>query len=1058
MEKRLFDFRWLRVLPLFAVLILFVFSVNGQTITGTVTDTNGEAVIGANVSEKGTTNGTITDMTGKYSINVTTSPTTLVFAALGYLQQEVAVSGQGVIDVQLQPEEKTFDEVVVVGYGTTKKKLVTGANLNVKGEDIQALNTSTAMDALKGITPGVNIVQNNAQPGAMNKINIRGIGTTGDSNPLFIVDGVSTGNIDYLSPSDIESIDVLKDAASAAIYGSRAANGVVLVTTKQGKKNLKPVITYDAYYGIQNIYKEPDLLNAKEYAFIMNEAVVNGGGAPIDYSTIVPRWSEIEAGTYEGTNWFKEMMVENAPIQNHSVNIQGGGERSTYSIGASFFDQDGVFGKQTNSFYKRFNLRLNSNHSLISKGNMDVVSLGQTLTYTKTKNNGVRQGNIYWNDVHNALVTSPFLPIYDTTGIYHKTIDGWNSSDPNPAALMEYNTKYNENDNNQIVGTVFIDIQPIKNLKLHSSFGVNTWFGASRGYTPKSDLGARYIVATDNNTQNMWYGASFNQENTLTYSLTLQGDHNISAMVGNSIEKSVASWNMNISNRANLYGDFAHAYISNTPTPSSENATNISIGGRNDAAWSMMSYFGRINYDFKETFLLNVNFRADASSNFLPENRWGYFPSVSVGYVMTNSSFMQGTSAFLDFLKIRASFGQVGNQNIGGFQYASTLAYRDGSDTYNTWSYPFGDSKTSRAVGTRPSRIPNPNIGWETSQQIDAGVDAYFLKSRLQVTFDWYQKDTKDWLVYTEIAGFNGIPGYTINGGSVSNKGIELAMNWNDKIGDITYGASVSFSHNKNEITEIANSEGIIHGPSNVLSQGTGEIFRAQVGYPIGYFYGYETDGILQNQAEVDAWVNSSGQKYFADAAPGDIRFVDRNGDGVINESDRTLIGDPNPDYVLGIQLHAEYKGISFSLTGNGAFGQQIAKSYRSFADSYKNNYTTDVFQRWHGEGTSNTYPRLLSSPHRNTQNLSKLFIQNGDYFKLSNITVGYDLKTVLKNMPLSEFRLYLTAKNLYTFTKYDGMDPEVGSSGGNQAWASGIDLGLYPTARTYMFGLSIKF
>jgi TonB-linked SusC/RagA family outer membrane protein len=480
-----------------------------------------------------------------------------------------------------------------------------------------------------------------------------------------------------------------------------------------------------------------------------------------------------------------------------------------------------------------------------------------------------------------------------------------------------------------------------------------------------------------------------------------------------------------------------------------------------------MSYFGRFEYNFKETYMLSALMRADGSSRFADGHRWGYFPSVSAGWVISNESFLKGTTSLLDFLKIRGSWGQVGNEKIGDFFYSSTMAYTDPTNSTNTgywYSYGFGSDKTSRSLGTKPARIPTPDITWETSQQLDFGFDAHFFKTRLQLAFDWYKKDTKNWLVGTDIPSSNGWDNQTINGGEVTNKGIEVSLNWNDHIGKFTYGVVASLAHNKNEVTAIQNSEKILHGSSNVLSQGTGEMFRAQVGYPIGYFWGLKTDGVIQNQTEADAWVRPqgaehAGEKYYSDQQPGDLRWVDQNKDGVIDDKDKVMLGDPNPDYILGIQLNLGYNGFFFNVSGNGSFGQQIAKSYRSFADSYKNNYTTDVFNRWHGEGTSNKYPRLNSSPHRNVQYISDIYIQDGDYFRINNLTVGYDLKKVMKFLPVGEMRLYFTAKNLYTFTKYDGMDPEIGSNGGtNLNWAQGIDLGLYPSARTYLFGVSVKF
>ncbi len=1069
MEKKL-NFRWLRVLPLIATLLLMSFSVGAQTITGKVTDENGDGLVGVNIVVKNTTAGTISDINGDYQLTVPEGSATLVFSSVGYLNKEVEIAGQTTINVQMDVNEEALEEVVVVGYGTVKKKLATGANLNVKGEEIQALNTATAMDAMKGITPGISITQTNAQPGAGTKVYIRGIGTIGNSSPLYVVDGVIQGNIDYLSPNDIESVDVLKDAASSGIYGSRAANGVILVTTKGGKKNMKPVITYNGYQGWQNVYKKPDLLNAKEYMTIMDESVVNAGLAPHDWESIIgtEKYQAIENGTWNGTNWFNEMMVNDAYETSHSLNITGGSERSVYSIGASYFNQDGVFGQQTNSFYKRINLRLNTEHILLSSSH-DILKIGENITYTKSKNGGVRQGNIYWNDVHNALVANPFISLYDETGEYGYAVENWDPYSINPAGSMDYSTRNNENDNNTIVGSVYLDFQPIKGLTYKTRFGVNAGWSSWRSFSPAYQLGVSALNTLDKVNQGMSSSANIIWDNTLTYVFSLNDQHHFTVLAGQSMEKQINSLSVSGTGVNYIFDDFAHAYLSNTSI-TVDNISSADINGTNFNDGKMLSYFGRVSYDFKETYLLTLTLRADGSSNFPKENRWGVFPSVAAGWVVSNESFMSGM-AWMDYLKLRGSWGQVGNSSIGNFWYSSTIRYLNSSNAYNDAQYYFSDDKLIYTVGGYPARLPNLNIGWETSETLDFGLDANFLNARLQLAFDWYKKDTKDWLLFKDIEIYNGFPGQEVNGGQITNQGIELSLSWNDKIGEIDYGLTVSLAHNKNEVTAIDNSERVIHGPSNVLSQGTGEIFRAQVGYPVGYFWGYETDGVIQNDAEAAAWVRPtgsldadgndvSGQPYYDNQRPGDLRFVDQNQDGVIDEDDRVEIGDPNPDYILGLQLHVAYKGISLSATANGAYGHQIAKSYRSFADSYKNNYTTDVFSRWHGEGTSNTYPRLSSSPHRNQQNLSDVYIHDANFLRISNITLGYDFKQLFQGMPLSEARLYFTAKNLYTFTKYNGMDPEVGTSSDETkySWGSGIDLGLYPAARTFLIGVSLKF
>lgn len=440
--------------------------------------------------------------------------------------------------------------------------------------------------------------------------------------------------------------------------------------------------------------------------------------------------------------------------------------------------------------------------------------------------------------------------------------------------------------------------------------------------------------------------------------------------------------------------------------------------------------------------------RADGSSKFAPGNRWGYFPSVSAGWVISNEAFMERTSSWMDFLKLRASWGQNGNQNIAGFQYLANIAFDS--------KYFFGDNKTNSFTGAYPSILANPDITWETSEQINVGLDTRFLNGRLSAVFDWYNKSTKDWLVQAPIVGIYGTGAPFVNGGDVRNRGVELGLGWNDQVNDFRYGVNFNISYNKNEVTRIANTEGIIHGPANVLSHNTSELYRAEVGYPIGYFWGYKTDGLFQTEADVKAYTNAEGTVIQPDAQPGDLRFVDTNGDGMIDDNDKVMIGDPNPDVNFGFSLNLGYKGFDLSVVTNGVAGNQIARAYRS-ANLPFENYTTEILGRWHGEGTSNSIPRVTASGHINDLYVSDRYIESGSYWRISNITVGYDFKKLFTGLPLQQARLYVTGQNLATITKYKGLDPEVGY-GFDSSWASGIDLGFYPSPRVFMVGVSIKY
>ena len=1017
-----------------------------NVVTGTVIDVNGLPLPGASILVKGTSNGTQTDFDGNFTIEVSNENTILVVSYIGFITKEVTIGQQSTIRITLEEDSESLEEVVVIGYGTVKKKLSTGANINVKGKDIEELTPATAMEALQGISPGVNVTQKNGQPGVGTKVYIRGIGTTGNSKPLYVVDGVTVGNIDYLSPSDIASIDVLKDAASSAIYGARAANGVILVTTRKGKKGLAPKVSFDSYVGFQNVYRKPGLLNAQEYAFIMNEGQINDGKAPFDFASMIPTWDAVENG-WEGTNWFDEMTTTNAPVTNTSINITGGSDRIIYSMGASKYDQTGIIGGSLiDAGFSRFTLRLNTEVVLAKKGDLDLIVIGENLTYTNSGNKRIADGNIYWNDVHNALVTNPFMPVY-TDGNYTKTFDAWDQGQPNPIALMDYERNNSWNKGNTVVGNFYVEIQPFENFVIKSTYGINAWFGNSRSWHPPYDLGNLNSRIEDQVNQNMWQGSNWVWTNTISYAYYSE-NHNVTALIGSEINKNKLSLNLGGSAKDSNFYSSEKAYLSNVNIR--DISQLISLTGMDWAAQGggLLSYFARLSYNYKEKYLITGVIRADGSSNFSEDNRWGTFPSVSLGWVISNEDFLINSDN-INLLKLRASWGQNGNQAIPNFGYSSSIS--------NNGSYFFGSNNMVSSPIAYPSRVPNLDTTWETSEQLNIGFDAQFFRSKLLMTFDWYQKNTKDWLVNPPILATAGAPGAFINGGEIRNQGIEVSIAWREREGDFKWGIAANLAYNQNEVMAIANDEKIIHGPANVLSQGTSELFRAEVGHPTGYFWGYETDGILQNQAEVEAYVNQNGDPYFSDLRAGDVRFIDQNGDGIINDLDKIELGDPLPDFIFGLQLNAEYKGVYANATFTGQAGLQVMKSYRSYADKFKENYTTEIFDRWYGEGTSNRLPRLSSTSHRNSNFVSDIYMHDADFVRFSNFTIGYDFSHMVKNIKfISNLKIYGSGKNLYTFTKYNGLDPEVGY--GPTPWSSGIDLGLYPSARTYLIGINVNF
>lgn len=1029
-----------------------------QTIRGSIVDQTGEPIIGASVLEKGTNNGVISDLYGKFSLNAKKGAT-LIISYIGYKTQEVKATDN--LKITLVEDTEMLDEVVVVGYGVQKKKLITGATVQVKGDDIAKLNTVDAIGALQSQSPGVNITQNNGFLGQGYKVTIRGLGTNGNASPLYVVDGVANGSIDGLNPNDIESIDVLKDAASAAIYGARAANGVILVTTKRGTVG-KAEITYDGYVGFQNLYKIPALLNAQEYMDIQDEGRVMDGKEPYTWETYIPAndLKDIREGNWKGTNWLKEIQNKDALVQNHAINVIGGSERSTYSLGFSYTNQEATMGTPgAMPEMSRYNFRINTDHVIIKKKDYDFLKVGETLNYKYQEMDGsFGTGGIYWNGVHNMLIMSPLMYPYNSKGeyyLYQDQIDNgykWDTSsgaNKNPIAYLDYNMNQSRSKSHYMQSSFYAELQPIKNLRIKSQFGYIMSASSYRAYLPRYEkLSSSLDNAEDKVTQSMSLSNRWSWDNTASYSFKIK-DHSIDVLVGQSLEKWGMGESMSASAIASNFYDFDHAYLSNVSLKA--NSTS-SLKGDPASAGSIASFFGRANYNYKEKYMATVIMRADGSSTFARGHRWGYFPSVSAGWVITNESFMNNAK-WLEFLKLRASWGQNGNCDVSKFQYLSLIASNN-----NYGGYPFGDTMDLLSTGSYAYRLTNPDLKWETQEQLNIGIDARFLDGRLGVELDWYNRITRDWLVLPPVLASAGADAVYANGGNVRNTGFEAAMHWNDNVGkNFQYGANLTLAYNKNKITKIANSDGILHGAKSILWEGADECYRAEVGKPMGYFYGYKSLGIFQNQEQID---NYKGAKLNGDKTqPGDVIWADVYEDGVIDSKDRTMIGNPHPDVTMGLSLNASWKYIDFSVTTYGAFGQQIMKCYRDFVSSPLNNYTTDIYERWHGEGTSNKLPRLSSASSSNWNRISDIYIEDGDYLKIKNVTIGFDFKKAFKKIPMQQLRLYFTAQNLFTFTGYSGMDPEIGfGSEDGEGWASGVDLGYYPSARSYMVGLNIKF
>lgn len=1047
-----------RILALVAANLFFIIAVSAQqrTITGTVNDASGETLVGVNIVVKGTTSGTASGIDGTYSINVMGDNAVLTANYIGYKTMEIAVGNQSVINITLEKDVLGIDEVVVVGYGVQKKKLVTGATTQVKSEEFTKNNVTRIESALQGLTPGMSIVKQSGQPGSDFNITIRGLSSINGNGPLILIDGVP-GNLNILNPADIETIDVLKDAASAAIYGSRAANGVILVTTKKGKSG-EAQVTYDAYYGISNMAKKIDLLNAKEYATIMSEAAFNSNP-----KRAVPYTEDFINGLGEGTDWFEEAVNKNAPSQNHYIGVSGGTDKSTYSVSVSYSTEEGVLNMEDKSKYERLGFRINSAHQV-----KDWLKIGENLTYTHRKSAALSTGNIYSNFLHDIFQASPLISAYD-----ENTHDGFGKGTPvdangqngdmdeqgNPMASVHY--KFNGRNNyDDIIGDLYAEIDILPGLKFRTNFGATLNFGNYTSHTDSFTITPYDFNIKPDYEQSMSRNFNYNFDNVLSYDKSF-GKHHALAMVG-----------MNAQDGAyiNMYSKREGILTNAAPVLSNVAADTLITSyiingdfGENDSRYSV---FGRISYDYDEKYLATVSLRRDASSRFGKNNRYGYFPAISAGWVITQEDFMDNAS-WLEFMKLRASWGQNGKEPAEQYQYMA----RVGNDNRQ---YVFGGTEQQ---GVSPILFANPDLRWEASAQTNIGFDSRFLEN-FRFTFDWYNKSSSGWIMQKPVPGISGIGGVSlsnpfVNAGDVKNTGVEFDLGYQKNFGKFYIDLGANLTYNKNIVTDVPDS--IIHGTTSVLYNGAEEFYRIQEGMPMGFFWGYELDGIFQTQDEIDNYVNADGKPYNNVKAtkPGDVKRTDVNNDGKINDDDKVFLGDPNPDFIFGFRINAAYKGFDLSMNIQGQTGNQIVQSYRA-QERFFSNYTTDILDRWQwvdnnndgivdlGEGTSTTKPRVTKSDesNQNWRKFSDLYVQDGDYIKIKSINLGYDLKqTLLKRSVIQKFRIYVSATNLLTLTKYNGMDPEIGYGGNSgDAYASGIDVGFYPSARTYLFGINVTF
>ncbi len=1013
-------------------------SAQNAVITGTVLDAGDKSSLpGVNVMVKNSNRGTTTDIDGNFSIEASPSDA-LVFSFIGYVTQEITVGNQSSINVNLAYDIETLQEVVVVGYGTQVKKVVTGAISSVSAEDLETLPVNNVGQALQGRTSGITIASNSGQPGEGATIRVRGITTLNNNDPLWVVDGVvvDNGGIGYLNQSDIESIDVLKDAASQAIYGARAAAGVILVTTKSGKKGGMRV-AYNGFYGVSEPARKLDLLNAREYVTLRNEAsLADGNGAVFQ-----------NPETYgQGTDWQDLIFNDNARRQNHELSISGGNDVSTYYFSFGHLQQEGIVASEI-SEYERTNLRINSTHKI-----KEWLTIGENIGYSHDKSVGLGNTNSeFGGPLSSAINLDPLTPavitdsdmasgapyssnpvVRDNLGRPYGISSIVQQEMINPLAYIQTRLG-NNNFADNIVGNVFAEVKPLDGLTIRSTLGSKMAFYGGKYFTP-----IFYLNATNQNLDNTSVSGNLNRrfdwnlENTASYTNSIE-NHNFTVLIGQGAyrENQVLSFNVAKANiPVDNYDDASFAF--NVPSD------DITAGAGEGIIHTVSSIFTRINYNFNEKYLLTGVLRRDGSSRFGSNNKYGIFPSGSIGWVASSESFWPKND-IVNFVKVRGGYGVVGSDNLGDFRFLSTIGAGR--------NYTFGNNDAS-SNGYSPNAPANPDLKWEETSQLNIGFEATILEN-LDITFDWYKKETSDILRGKPIPNYLGVIGQPVaNIGDMENTGIELELGYRENIGEFNFSVVGNVSYLENKVTNLGDVE--FYNTSSIQNMGT--IARMQVGQPINAFYGYERLGVFQTQEEINNYVGNEGLIQ-PNAQPGDFKWADLDGNGSIDDDDRTFLGSPIPDWSFGISINADYKGFDLYLLGQGVAGNQIFQGLRRL-DITTANYQTAALGRWTGEGTSNDFPRLTNAdPNKNFQNPSDFYIEDGDYFRLKVIQLGYTLpNSFIQKAGLNKVRFYVMAENLFTFTEYTGYDPEIGGG------SFGIDRGIYPQARSFMGGVSLGF
>jgi TonB-linked SusC/RagA family outer membrane protein len=1000
------------------------FWATAQTLNvkGIVKDAiTGDVLPGVSIIIKGSTTGTQTNFDGLYSLSKVNKGAVLIFNYLGYKKKEVVV-GQETLNVSLEESAESLDEIVVIGYGTQRKKEVTGAVSVVSSATIEDLNPTRIEQALQGQVAGVNITQSSGSPGAASNIRIRGVSTNGDSRPLILLDGRVIEDLSVVNPSDIESINILKDA-SAGIYGVRAANGVILVVTKTGRKNSDFQSILNMSTGFQQTTREIPLLNATEYSLLANEAFAANGEA-LPFSSI--------SGLGQGTNW-QESAFETAPIYSIDYTLNKGTEKSTFSLGIAVTSQDGIVGGNKANFNRR-NVRFNFDTDIT-----DNLKFSSSTIYTNTNKKNLIE-NALGSILFNALNMPPTTPVFDGNGDFSlPPAIGTGIEVANP--LTQIDNAHNRSWVNKISGSYGLSYRFLNYFSADVRYQANYAIADSNTYNKVRTFG-------NNNVFNVPIGSftDFSQsffdytfDAFVNYERDFNDVHSVKVMLGTSVFKTMGRFNTILTSDASgedlnnvaiggpvLNGDGLEIFRNNN------NGDNLIFDSR------LLSYFTRLQYAYDGKYLFSAVIRRDGSSNFGPKNKFGFFPTASVGWVASEEDFLKDSN-LVSFLKLRASYGIIGNDRIPGFRFVSVLN--------GEAEYVFNNTLVQ---GTAVGPIANPEIKWEQQIPLDIGLDIE-LFDKVNITMDYFKKTTEDLLVSAQTSGIIGVaaPGSSVpvvNAGTVENKGFEFSIGYKESVSeDFKFNVNYNFTTLNNNVTFVGNSTGIIEGGSFGVGQDPPS--RMEAGFPIGYFYGYQTDGVFQTQFDVDSHATQ------LNAAPGDLRFVDKNGDGVIDSDDRTNIGDPIADLNMGLNVSFNYKNFDFNAYAFASIGNEIVRNYERTLPL--TNRATYYLDRWTGPGTSDTFPRVTTGATGNNL-FSDFYVEDGSFLRLQSVQLGYSLSSsTLKKLEFSKLRFYVSASNLFTLTKYRGYDP---TTSNGAPIGGGIDQGFYPSPKTFLFGMNVNF